>query len=125
MEFISICDKQTLLGSFIRAFSKVFACFSSFASLLNKKLEFIEISLTFAWDFKSSTELYYADFVLIFGTKSCLVVFELNQTTFKYFKELFSKILLPLQFKCSFFARKESSVTIIYVVIIFLKEIVL
>ena len=52
------------------AYSRVFQddCLSSLASLLNDKLEFIEISLTFAWDFTLSVLLSFAEFLLIFGT---------------------------------------------------------
>ena len=71
---------QTFWGFFIRAFFKVFLSLSSFAALLNEKLEFIEISPTFVWDFTSSVVLLFAEYLLIFGTESCPVVSELSQT---------------------------------------------
>ena len=55
-------------------------CLSSFTSLSNGKLELIGILLTFVWDFNSSTVLSFAEYLLIFGTESCPVVSELNQT---------------------------------------------
>ena len=58
----------------------MFVCLSSFVSLSNSKLELIEILLTFVWDFNSSTVLSFAKYLLIFGTESCPVVSELNQT---------------------------------------------
>ena len=82
MEFILICEKQTFLGCFSRAFFKVFVCLSSVTSLLNDKLEFIGILLTFVWDFTSSAVLSFAKYLLIFGTESCPcpVVSERNQS---------------------------------------------
>ena len=40
------------------------------------------------------------EFVLIFDTESRLVLSELNQISFKYFNNFFTKKLLPLRFKC-------------------------
>ena len=82
MEFILICDKKTFLGCFIPAFFKAFVCLPSFASLLNGKLEFSKILLTFAWAFISSGVLSFAEFVFIFGTGSCFVVSELDEASF-------------------------------------------
>ena len=60
-------------------------------------LEFIGILLTFAWEFTSSAVLSFGEFLCIFGTESCPVVFKLNQTSFKYFNKFYPK-KLPLQF---------------------------
>ena len=81
MEFL-LCGKKRFWRCFICAFFKVFVCLSSFASLLNGKLEFSKILLTFASAFISSGVLSFAEFVLIFGTESRLVVSELDQTSF-------------------------------------------
>ena len=94
MEFILICEKQTFLGCSNRAFFKIFFFLSSFLSLSNGKLELIGILLTFVCDFNSSIVLSFAEYLLIFGTESCPVVSELNQT-FKYFNKFFAKKLLP------------------------------
>ena len=59
---------------FIRKFFKVLVCLSSFTPLLNGKLEFTGILLTFVLDFISSTALSLAELLLIFSTESCPIV---------------------------------------------------
>ena len=89
-----------MTNKLLGAFFKVFICLQSFASLLNGKLDFIEILLTSTWDFYYMIHVVYVHDTcsLAWSREVCLPVFSnraLTRMTKNYhFSNSYTNIIL-------------------------------